>query len=173
MECLHDYGWTIPSEAGGLYAARVYGAQQAEGPWQAWFVFFPMQGGRAIATDRETTQSTREDVVYWAGGITPVYLEGALERALRLLPAARLERRMAEADREEALARVEAELYERAAEAARTMAQAALVERKAVAAALHDVAHEEPVRPKSGGATKSRPGRSAARRSSSRARKTS
>jgi hypothetical protein len=37
----------------------------------------------------ETTQPNREALAYWASGIEPVYLEGALERAI----ASRSERR--------------------------------------------------------------------------------
>jgi hypothetical protein len=47
-------------------------------------VFFPVTGGPAIASHRETTQSTYEMLVAWAAGLTPVYLEGALARALQL-----------------------------------------------------------------------------------------
>jgi hypothetical protein len=37
----------------------------------------------------ETTQPNREALTYWASGIEPVYLEGALERAI----ASRTDRR--------------------------------------------------------------------------------
>ena len=36
----------------------------------------------AVRSPRETTQPNRTDTVYWATGLTPVYLEGALQRAL-------------------------------------------------------------------------------------------
>ena len=35
-----------------------------------------------IRSGRETTQPNRTDTAYWATGLTPVYLEGALTRAL-------------------------------------------------------------------------------------------
>jgi hypothetical protein len=35
-----------------------------------------------VRSGRETTQPNRTDTVYWATGLTPVYLEGALRRAL-------------------------------------------------------------------------------------------
>jgi len=35
-----------------------------------------------IRSGRETTQPSRDDVMYWATGLTRVYLEGALSRAL-------------------------------------------------------------------------------------------
>lgn len=36
-----------------------------------------------VETDRETSQSTREALVYWSTGLTYAYLLGALERAQR------------------------------------------------------------------------------------------
>lgn len=38
--------------------------------------------GRVLRSGRETTQPNLTDLEYWATGVTPVYLEGALERAL-------------------------------------------------------------------------------------------
>jgi hypothetical protein len=38
----------------------------------------------AIASNRETTQSTLADLMVWAAGLSAVYLVGALERALRI-----------------------------------------------------------------------------------------
>jgi len=54
-----------------------------DGKWQGWLEFLPIGGGRPIRSGRETTQPNRTDAVYWATGLTAVYLEGALQRALR------------------------------------------------------------------------------------------
>lgn len=69
---------------GRTYRPRVYGEPQATGTWGGWIVFFPLDGTPAVATDRETTQSTFESLGVWAAGLTSLYLEGALERALQL-----------------------------------------------------------------------------------------
>lgn len=69
---------------GRPYRPRVYGEPQPDGGWGSWIVFFPVDGSLAVATDRETTQSTFESLGVWAAGLTPVYLEGALVRALEL-----------------------------------------------------------------------------------------
>ena len=45
----------------------------------------PTDGGRPLRSSRETTQPNRTDAEYWASGLTAVYLEGALERALNPL----------------------------------------------------------------------------------------
>jgi hypothetical protein len=44
--------------------------------------FVPVDGGPPIRSPRETTQPNRVDTEYWATGLTTVYLEGALQRAL-------------------------------------------------------------------------------------------
>jgi hypothetical protein len=52
------------------------------GGWQGWLEFVPIAGGSPIRSGRETTQPNRADTEYWATGLTQVYLEGALTRAL-------------------------------------------------------------------------------------------
>ena len=67
-----------------VYRPRAYADPQADGRWSGWLVFFPVGVGDVIATERETTQTTFEALAAWAAGLTPVYLEGALIRALEL-----------------------------------------------------------------------------------------
>lgn len=69
---------------GTEYEARVYGAARDDGTWEGWLEFHPVDGSRSVLrTGQETSQPSRATVVYWAGGLEPVYLEGALERAAR------------------------------------------------------------------------------------------
>lgn len=112
------------------YVVRVYAATHAEGRWDGWFVFFPLHGGRVLATDRETTQNSLAAVSYWASGISTAYLEGALQRARAQLPEARLARRTQHAEREEELARAEAATYAQAAAVARLEAHEAARRRR-------------------------------------------
>jgi hypothetical protein len=151
---VQQYSGTLVDPYGRRFVARVYGAHRPDYLWDGWFVFFPLDGGRALATDRETTQNSLGALRYWASGITTIYLDGALERALSLLPEAVLARRRAQAEGEETLARAEAAAYEEAAHAARLEALHAdqrrreaeallLAEREATARAaarLHDQA---------------------------------
>lgn len=60
----------------------------AGGMWQGWLEFVPIEGGQPVRSSRETTQPNRQDAEYWATGLTPVYLEGALDRALNPLTRA-------------------------------------------------------------------------------------
>jgi hypothetical protein len=128
VELVHEYATPIRTASGETYVARVYADQQPGGLWEAWFVFFPARGDRALATDRESTQSKHEDVVYW--GITPAYLEGALTRALQQLPEVRLMRHIARAEAQVAYSRAEAQVYEAAAAQAIAEVRAAEARRR-------------------------------------------
>jgi hypothetical protein len=61
--------------------ARVYADEQRDGTWHGRIEFRSAEGA-AVTTDRETTQSNRAGVAYWAEGLEPVFLEGALNRAV-------------------------------------------------------------------------------------------
>lgn len=63
------------------YSARACGRQQPGGLWEGWLEFVPTRGP-AVRSGRETTQPNLPDLEYWATGLTPVYLEGALKRAI-------------------------------------------------------------------------------------------
>jgi hypothetical protein len=70
---------------GVRYNAQAAGTPNSAGQWEGWIEFVPLGGGDPLRTARETTQPNRTDAVYWARGLTTVYLEGALERALKSL----------------------------------------------------------------------------------------
>jgi len=86
-EVLLEYLNAVTSEGGKNYTARACGSETGAGRWQGWIEFVPLGEGDPIRSGRETTQPNRQDTIYWATGLTPVYLEGALRRALR--PVAR------------------------------------------------------------------------------------
>lgn len=73
---------------GRVYVPRVCGGP-ADTVWQGWIEFTATDTGDVVRTSRETTQPNRTDLAYWATGLTPTYLEGALDRALSPKPAAR------------------------------------------------------------------------------------
>jgi hypothetical protein len=121
---------------GRAYRPRAYGDQHSDGVWDGWLVFFPTDGGIAIASDRETTQPSLSALEVWAAGLSDVYLVGALNRALRiaeqppvLTSLARAEYdALADAERAEAAAEVD----QVAATSARNEARAIARERVAV-----------------------------------------
>jgi hypothetical protein len=88
-EVLVQFANPVVNEDGHAYVARACGAPMPDGRWQGWIEFVAAADGSAVRSGRETTQPNRIDVEYWATGLTPVYLEGALHRALNpLRPAA-------------------------------------------------------------------------------------
>jgi hypothetical protein len=132
----HQYSAPLVLPDGTAYVARVYGRQQPRGLWEAWFVFFPLSGDEPLATDRETTQSKRADIAYWATGISPTYLEGALARALERRPPVQVARRAAAAEHEATSRRAEEDVYRTAAADALARARLAGAERVGAARAL-------------------------------------
>jgi hypothetical protein len=81
-EVLAEFADAVVGSDGCAYHAQATGAQMGDGLWEGWIEFVPVGGGPAIRSPRETTQPNRTDAVYWATGLTTVYLEGALRRAL-------------------------------------------------------------------------------------------
>jgi hypothetical protein len=70
------------SDAHGTYVARAVGRQAADRMWEGWLEFLPVNGkGEPIISSVESRQPEREHLAYWASGLTPVYLDGALHRA--------------------------------------------------------------------------------------------
>jgi len=72
----------IAAADGTVFLARACGREAADGRWEGWIEFESADGAEVIRSGRETTQPNRADTEYWATGLTPVYLEGALARAL-------------------------------------------------------------------------------------------
>lgn len=68
---------------GARYQAKACGREREDGLWEGWLEFEHVDTGSTVRTIRETTQPNLPDLNYWATGLTPVYLEGALARALR------------------------------------------------------------------------------------------
>jgi hypothetical protein len=140
-------------EQNGWWRPRAYGDLRVDGRWDGWLVFFPRGGGLAVAPpDPETTQSTLDALALWAAGLTPVYLEGALTRALSAAERPGVISDLADAEYEALhdaerlesaaeLERVEATLDEAAADAARGDAEVLRRERRAAERAL--ATHEE------------------------------
>ncbi len=66
---------------GTFWIPLIYGTRCADGTWEAWIEFRALTDEPVRATARETTQPNRAAVEYWAGGLAPVYFEGAFARA--------------------------------------------------------------------------------------------
>jgi hypothetical protein len=72
------------SGARGMFSSSVIGRDCGDGNWEAWLEFVPTASGVATAfvTGIETRQHSRVALERWASGLTRVYAEGALARAL-------------------------------------------------------------------------------------------
>jgi hypothetical protein len=71
-----------------VYVAEVWGERRDDNLWHGWIEFVPSDSGPILSTGQETSQSNLDALSYWATGLEPVYLEGALARALANLRAA-------------------------------------------------------------------------------------
>lgn len=81
-ERLLDFATPLVDDEHRVYFARACGALRSDGKWEGWIEFTTTGDSRVLRTGRETTQPNRPDLVYWATGLTGVYLEGALDRAM-------------------------------------------------------------------------------------------
>ena len=83
---VHERVVSLEGDEGQAYGlVRVHAEPSPAGStWEGWIEFVTELGQRVV-TDRETTQPSKEAVAYWATGLEPIYLEGALQRAVRVL----------------------------------------------------------------------------------------
>jgi hypothetical protein len=63
------------------YTVQVCGRRNGH-LWEGWIEFVAADKSDVRRTPRETTQPDRAALVYWAQGLSPTYLEGAMARAL-------------------------------------------------------------------------------------------
>lgn len=82
-EELLEFENTVEDPEDRSWTARVLGTERTDGTWVGWIRFRAADGDALLDTERETTQPNRDDLVYWAKGLTYSYLEGALDRARR------------------------------------------------------------------------------------------
>lgn len=81
-EHIHTHSVRVRAGDGARWEARVMGAQRGDGTWAGWIEFRSAdEPGRIVRTGQETSQPDRRALEYWAGGLEPVYLDGALRRA--------------------------------------------------------------------------------------------
>ena len=81
-EVLARFNVPVSDQERRQYRAQACGAPMPDGLWEGWIEFIPIDGGPAVRSPRETTQPNGRDAAYWASGLTPIYLEGSLGRAL-------------------------------------------------------------------------------------------
>ena len=78
---------TLPdlvSDERGTFQARAVARESSDGRWEAWLEFVPADEDTSgvSVTEIETHQRDRVTVERWMSGLTRVYAEGALSRAV-------------------------------------------------------------------------------------------
>ena len=82
-EVLVQFDTAIRGSDGTRWIPRACGRVGSNGLWEGWIEFTtPGVEVEPVRTPRETEQSNRNSLMYWAQGLTQVYLEAALVRAL-------------------------------------------------------------------------------------------
>src|SRR5688500_16550619 len=79
MNLVHELP-AIADRQGRVYFASVVGEPAADGLWNG-AITFRGKDGVELTTYVETRQPDLAGLVYWSTGLTPAYVEGALERA--------------------------------------------------------------------------------------------
>ena len=78
-ELIHSFSTAVTDETGTPWRAQAYG-RSSDNLWLGWIVF-TSEAGESVETAVETTQPDRAALEYWASGVEPIYLDGALARA--------------------------------------------------------------------------------------------
>ena len=64
------------------YVVWICAEERTDRTWSAWIEFHPTDISQPILrTEQETSQPNLAATEYWADGLEPIYLEGALARA--------------------------------------------------------------------------------------------
>src|SRR5215204_4508025 len=72
---------TVVDHSGRKYYVNVASEPTADGQWEAWLEFLPLDDTDPLLTDTETTQPTHSAVAHWAMTLGETYVQGAFERA--------------------------------------------------------------------------------------------
>jgi hypothetical protein len=78
---IHEHATRV-KDGDATYIVRIYAAERTDRTWEGWLEFHPTDKSKPVLrTGQETSQPSRVTIEYWALGLEPVYLEGALARA--------------------------------------------------------------------------------------------
>jgi hypothetical protein len=82
-DLVHTYSEVVRDPEGRGYAASVHALERIGGSWETWLEFHGIGRDVTLTTRPESKQPNRRAVLYWAAGLQPSYLDGALLRATR------------------------------------------------------------------------------------------
>jgi hypothetical protein len=81
MDTVFEYSLPVKGPDSALYHARARGFEREDTLWEGFIEFESLDGTTSYHTLRETTQPNLSALVYWATGLSQVFLEGAIARA--------------------------------------------------------------------------------------------
>src|SRR5688572_27640870 len=81
-EIIADLPYIMTDGAGREYYVSVAGDRRADGEWEGWLEYVPLDESDALITPTETTQSNRAALEHWASVLTDTYVQGAFARAV-------------------------------------------------------------------------------------------
>ena len=80
MAFIHRFSDPLEDDEGRAYRVEAHGHLAETGLWEGWLEFVPVGGGDPVVGPVESRQPEREHLIYWATGLSPVSLEGALRQ---------------------------------------------------------------------------------------------
>jgi hypothetical protein len=95
-EIIEHLPYTVTDTQGRQYYVSVAGNRRADGEWEGWLEYVPLDDADALITPAETTQSNRAALHHWAEVLTETYVQGAFARAVAAAAAGTTSRVVAE-----------------------------------------------------------------------------
>lgn len=95
-EIIEHLPFTITDREGREYYISVAGSRRADGEWEGWLEYVPLDESDALITPTETTQSNRGALEHWAEALTEAYVQGGFARAVTATAAGTKSRVVAE-----------------------------------------------------------------------------
>jgi len=80
--------YKIADVQGREYYVSVAGNRRADGEWEGWLEYVPLDESDALITPTETTQTNRAALQHWAEVLSETYVQGAFARAVTATAAA-------------------------------------------------------------------------------------
>lgn len=81
-ELIHQYKKRFSNQSGVEYTVQAWGDRNADGSWQGWFEFRPLDDLHGtLQTEKKVSESKRIDLTYWASKVEHAHLEEAFNHA--------------------------------------------------------------------------------------------
>jgi hypothetical protein len=82
-EVLVEFDAVLTASDASRWVPRACGRLAEDNLWEGWVEFLPIKESvEPVRSGQETKQPNRDDLMYWAQGLSQTFLEGALERAI-------------------------------------------------------------------------------------------